>query len=170
MTLSTAAKQEITADLIAGIPQQQIAASQSVNQSTISKYKKQIQDIIDRYQYKLIAGAADKSVDNTINTIKQAHKILSDPETTPKTIDDCKTLLYLSDKKEERVLKGLGIVESHTGSSVINNWIMGDVTVNNVVDPGVQRALGVHLAGILDSGDVTDVDYTDDMSNTEDMD
>ena len=165
--LNTAAKEEITEDLVAGISQYQIAAAQGVSQPTISKFKKTIQDIIDTYQYKLIAGAADKSVDNTINTISKAHAVLSDPNTTPKDIDDCKTLLYLSDKKEERVLKGLGIVDSHTGSPVINNWITGDITIHNTVDPNVQAALGGHLAGILSDDNVTDADYTEDMSNIE---
>ena len=165
--LRTEAKQQVTDELIAGVPQHVIAKAQGVSQPTVSKFKKRIQSVIDYYQYKLIAGAADKSVDNVLNTISKAHTILSNPKTTPADIDKCKTLLYLSDRKEERVLKGLGIVESHTGSPVINNWIMGDVTVNQVVDPNVQAALGSQLDDILGTDDVTEADFTDDMSNIE---
>ena len=50
-------------------------------------------------------------------------------------------------------------------SIVINNLF--NVAQLQVIDPNVQAALGSQLDGILDTDNVIDADYTDDMGNNE---
>jgi len=100
---------------------------------------------------------------NHINTLKLADTLLSNGDL--EAIEANKTLLTLADKKEFRALQVMGIAPSTTPSIIINQLLNVDTV--NIVDVGVQAALGGYLGDIMSDSDVTDADYTDDMSNTD---
>ena len=114
---------------------------------------------------------------NHINTLKLSQKLIESVNKKPNTelnlINSnmaamgltAKDIITIADKKEFRALQVMGIAPSTTPSIIINQLL--NVNISEVVDPNVQAALGGHLAGILSDDNVTDADYTEDMSNTE---
>ena len=154
-----------------GMSQTATAKQLGVCTQTTHRLAKSYKKEIEQLALDIISKSIPAIRDNHINTLKlSAHLIKSLTKAPNQQLElikanmqalglTAKDLLTLSDKKEYRALQVMGIAPSNTPSIIINQLLSVDTM--NVVDPGVQAALGSQLDDILNSDDVTESEYTD---------
>ncbi len=105
------------------LKQSEIAVQTGVSQPTVSRLKNDddVKRLIEDSQERLYVKSLEMVVNNTLNLIKKAGEILSDPDLTPERIHECKTLLELAAKKETQIAQGAGLIPSKTSSIAIQN-------------------------------------------------
>ena len=137
--------------LVEGRNQREIAKQVGLSQPTISRLANQdeIKDLVETSQLRLYSEGLEMVVDNALNIIRQAHKLLSDPDVTPERIHAAKTLLDLADKKEDRIGRGAGILPAGKRSEVLINIIN---QTNSVISPDVIELLAM-------KGQAVDIGY-----------
>ena len=121
--------------LATGETQQSVANKIGVSQSSISNLAQKHREEIQQLTLDLIAESIPLVKANHINTLKLARQILKakDSEQMQDMMCklamlgiDAKDILQLSDKKEERALKIMGVAPAHVPSTVVNMLFQGD--------------------------------------------
>ena len=122
-------KAKAIALLATGETQQGVANEIGVSQSSISNLAKKHHEEIKELALSLISESISLVKANHINTLKLARQILTAKDSKQMQdmlcklamLDiDAKDILQLSDKKEERALKIMGIAPAHVPSTVVN--------------------------------------------------
>ena len=149
--------------LATGLNQTEVAKQAGIGRNSSNTIANKYKTSIEKLALDLVKDSIPLIKYNHIQTLKLANDVLRRGDV--EQIEASKTLLTLADKKEFRTLQIMGIAPSHTASVVINNLF--SVQSMAIVDPSVQAALGSQLDDILSPDDVTEADYTDDMSNIE---
>lgn len=122
--------------LIEGESQHKVSEKIGVSQPTISRLANEetVKEMIESAQLRLYSENLEKIVDNMGNLISQAHKILSDEDSTPQKVHDAKTLLELANRVQQRILQGAGIFPSSSQSILIQN-IQNQTNIPGVLSP-----------------------------------
>lgn len=135
--------------LATGAGQYEVADAIGVNQSTISRTATKHKAEIEQLTLDIISKSVSLIRDNHLNTLTLAHNILSDNiDQRTEALNqlaqlrmDAKDILTLSDKKEERALKIMGISPAHTPSMVVNMLFQDNSTTQDSEELGIVRAL-----------------------------
>ena len=162
---------EVIASLAAGNSQTATAATTGIPQQTISRLNKKHKDLINTEQAKLVELTLSTITSRTIQEIQTA-KHLTDVLTQPggkdsptinNTIltdqEDIAKFLTRVDKKEEMILKSVGIAPSHAPSILIQNILNDNRSMT--ISPVIKELISGRLKEIV-GDDGSDEDYMSD--------
>jgi hypothetical protein len=139
--------------LINGETGQAIADKAGCSQPTISRLKSKLSSQLETFQLQLIDQAGQITVDNISTTIGRANSVLHDPNIKHKDLSEYKDLLALAHKKEVLIGQSMGILPTHTQSSVVINIL--NVDNRTMLSPGMSQLFN-HQAS---DQDVEDAEY-----------
>ena len=160
----------------AGDTQQTIADSTGMSRPTVSRLTKKHKHLIQEQQAKLVEQTLDTITGRTIQEIKAAKHLADvliqpggrDNPTTNKTMltdqEDIHKFLTRVDKKEEMILKSVGIAPSHAPSILIQNILNDNRSLT--ISPVIKELISGRLKEIVgddgsDEDEMTDADYED---------
>lgn len=155
--LNTVEQQNAITMLAMGETNTHVAQQLGVSQPTVSRLAKRERIAINATALAIIAKSRKLILDNHVRTLTLANRILSATDRDSAAIQDLmctlsrigvdpKDILTVADKKEYRTLQIMGIVPTHTQSTVINNIFNQSTVINNpkviaILDREKQRQL-----------------------------
>lgn len=167
---------EVVAGIAAGNSQRHVSATTGIPQQTISRLNKKHKDLINHEQAKLVEQTLSTITSRTIQEITTA-KHLTDVITQPggrdeptinttvlTDMEDISKFLARVDKKEEQILKSVGLLPSHAPSVLIQNILNDNRSMS--ISPVIKELISGRLKEIVgddgsDEDYMTDADYED---------
>lgn len=125
--------------LAAGNTQGHTAKAVGLGRSKVGQIAKDHKDTINQLALDLIADNTQAIRDNVRLTLNKAHKLLKSG--SRKDIQDNNVILYLADRKEQRLMQMTGILPSHAPSVVINQLFQDNRVQGDSQELGIVQAL-----------------------------
>ena len=168
--LSTTDKGKAIGMLATGMTQQAVGDQFGIAQRTVSDLAQEHKELIQKLTLDIIKQSIPLVRSNHILTLKLAQKILK-AKHSKDTVDilqtlallgiEAKDILTLSDRKEDRALKIMGVAPAHAQSFVLN-LLYQDNRIQ-ALNPKVLQAVGRYLTDdavdvTQDCGDTVDIE------------
>lgn len=158
--MDTKQKNKVVKLLAQGKSQAKIAKIVGKDQSTISRFKKNNIELIDKETEKLISSIPDitEQLVRDIKTSNDISKVLAGEmyvDDLSPILSDSKIMtkfMELSYKKQTDIMKAVGILPSVAPSTVIQNLFQTGSTA--VISPSILNILGQHISESLEEAEV----------------